>query len=366
MKSWRPFACLLPALLLVACGKPEPLRIAYLGELSGPSADVGEAARNGTLMAIEQLKDGLPKDGRPLEILVRDIGQTPESARQAAEKLVASRPEVIIGPTTSGLADAILPIIEAARIVLISPTASAAKFKGKDDYFFRTNLTTRENTQHYAEHYFAKGLKRVAVAVNENNRTFSESWLNEFRGAYQAIGGQISAVVYFDSTAEDLTPIVKQLLLPDVDALLLIANAVDTARLAQQAHKQQPALPLIAAEWAGTDQLIELGGKAVEQLMIVQNFNRDDDSPRYTAFKESYVRRYGKEPVYGSILAYDAAAAVMEALSRRPPGTPVKQALLSLGPFSGLQQEISFDAFGDTRRTAHFIVIRNGRFVREP
>ena len=35
------------ALLLAGCAEPPPLRIGFLAELSGRSADLGEAARNG-------------------------------------------------------------------------------------------------------------------------------------------------------------------------------------------------------------------------------------------------------------------------------------------------------------------------------
>ena len=42
----------------------------------------------------------------------------------------------------------------------------------------------------------------------------------------------------------------------------------------------------------------------------------------------------------------------------------VKEALIKLGPYEGLQQQIRFDENGDTTRVAYFMVIRDGRFVR--
>lgn len=353
------------ALGLGACTEKTPLRIGLIGELTGRSADIGESARNGALLAIEQLKELPSLKGRAVEILVRDTGTEAETARKAAQELVAAGVEVIIGPTTSSMVDAVLPVIDSSNIVLVTPTASAVKFHGQDDNLFRINWTTRDNGRQNAEHYFNKGLKRVSVAVNENNRSFTESWLHEFQTAYQAIGGKIVAVTFFDSRSENHGPLIEDLLKPAPDGLILIGNAVDVARLAQQTYKQKPGLPLVAAEWAGSDKLIELGGKAVENLMLVQNYNRDDTSPRFMAFKESYQKRYGKEPDYGSVLAYDAASTVMEALSKRASGGKLKDALLKQGPFTGLQQEITFDANGDTVRTAHFMMIHHGKFVRE-
>lgn len=353
------------ALLLAGCSEPPPLRIGFLAELSGRSADLGEAARNGVILAVDQYREGRREDKRTLEIIVRDTGQTPESAASAAQELVAGGVELIIGPTSSAMVDNILPSVEKAGVVLLTPTASAVKFHGNDDALFRINLTTRDNGRHYAEHYFAKGFKRISAAANENNRSFAESWLGEFRAAFEALGGEIVSAPFFDSTAANYAPIIDTMLAPGPDALLFISNAVDAARLAQQARKAAPETPLIAAEWAGTAQLIELGGRAVEGLMIVQNYNQDDTSPRFQAFRAAYAKRFGKEPVFGSVLAHDAATVVLDALSRRPAGMSAKEALIKLGPYTALQQQIVFDGNGDTTRVAYFMTIRDGRFVRD-
>jgi branched-chain amino acid transport system substrate-binding protein len=203
------------------------------------------------------------------------------------------------------------------------------------------------------------------VAVNQNNRSFSESWLAEFRRAYEAIGGKVLAAPFFDSGAPSYEPLAHQLLGERPDGVLVIGNAVDSARLAQQVHKLQPGTPMIVAEWAGTSQLIELGGKAVEGMLLVQNYNQEDGSARYRAFHEAYRKRFGKAPVYVSVLTYDAGISVLTALARREGRMKMKQALLGFGPYDGLQQKISFDANGDAQRVAYFMRVKDGRFVRE-
>ena len=90
-----------------------------------------------------QQGEGRREDKRTLEIIVRDTGQTPESAASAAQELVAAGADLIIGPTNSAMVDNILPTVEKAGVVLLTPTASAVKFHGKDDMLFRINLTTR-------------------------------------------------------------------------------------------------------------------------------------------------------------------------------------------------------------------------------
>ena len=40
--------------LLSACGEKEPIRVGFLGGMSGKHSNLGESGRNGVLMAIEE------------------------------------------------------------------------------------------------------------------------------------------------------------------------------------------------------------------------------------------------------------------------------------------------------------------------
>lgn len=101
----------------------------------------------------------------------------------------------------------------------------------------------------------------------------------------------------------------------------------------------------------------------VDGLVIVQNYNREDDSPRFRAFREAYFKRFQKNPGYSSVSANDAATVLFDALRKRESGETVKAAVLRNGPYQGLQQQIVFDANGDTQRKVLFTEISEGRFV---
>lgn len=356
-------ALLFAAVLLAGCGEAPPLRIGFLGELTGRSADLGESGRNGALLAIDHFKENGALQGRKIDVLVRDTGADPAAARRATEELVAAGVEVIIGPMTSGMTDAILPVIEKAGVVAISPSASGLKFHGKDDHLFRINTTAADNGRTYAQRCTERGLKRLSVVVSEDNRSFSDSWLQAFREAFEQAGGRIVTASFFDSRENNLTPQVAQFLASAPDGLVLISNAVDTARLAQLVHKVRPNLPLIASEWAATEQLIALGGNAVENMMSMQYFDKSDPSPHVVAFREGFRKRFGKDPVFGSALAYEAAGIAVDTLVNHRTRASFKQDLLQRPAFRGLQQDIKFDATGDIAHKSYFVVIRNGEFV---
>jgi len=360
----RPIACLLALMALLAgCGPSDPVRIGFIGGLTGRFADFGLPGRNGVLLAVEQRNQAGGVLGRRVELLIRDDVQESERAVKVANELLAAQVEAIIGPMTSAMVKAVLPVTEPAGLIVISPTSAAVTLSGKDDFLFRLASTMREYMRISAAFHYQRGLRRVAVAYDMNNRAFSESTLDEFRTAFIALGGVVPVAVPFDSAKSPIfSDLVQQLLRAQPDALLFISGAVDTVLLSQQARKQSPELPLIATEWAATEQLVELGGQAVEGLYLGQFFNRDDRSPRYQAFRKAYRARFQQDPGYTSIMGYDAANVVLDALSGGASGQSLKDALLS-SSFEGVQQPVVFDRFGDAQRPTFTTVIRDGQFI---
>jgi len=76
----RTAALLLVLGLVNGCGPREPVRVGFLGGLSGRVADLGEAGRNGAQIAVEEVNRAGGIDGRRVELIVRDDAQNPEKA----------------------------------------------------------------------------------------------------------------------------------------------------------------------------------------------------------------------------------------------------------------------------------------------
>ncbi|MCK6412814.1 MAG: ABC transporter substrate-binding protein [Azonexus sp.] len=350
---------------LVACGKPEPIVIGLIAGLSDRGSDFGESVRNGVILAIEQQNTAGGIDGRMLELVIRDDGQNREQAVRAARELIALGPEIVIGPVTSSMAAVVVPLMNDAGLTLISPTVASPDFVGIDDQFFRVNRSTRAAAEHHAEMLFARGARRTALAYDTSNGPYSNTWLAAYRDRFAQLGGEVVAAVPFASSAQTgFAGILAEMLPGQPDSLLFVASSLDTARLCQQARKQAPKLLLSSTEWAASGEfLVEMGGEAVEGLLIAHAYNRNDNG-RFQVFRQAYRQRFQREFGSFSPLAHDTANIVFTALGKRRPGQTMKAALLGSGPYRGLQQEISFDAWGDATRQVYFTEIRNGQFVQ--
>ena len=361
---WRGLAGVLAALLLTACAPEPTLRIGLLAGLSGSVADLGEAARAGAQLAVEEVNAAGGLNGRMIELMSRDDGQDPGQARAAVVSFAADGVVAIIGPMTSTMAQAALPASTQAGLVLLSPTVSSSSLMGHDDALFMVLPSTQQNARQAAHYHVSRGLRRVVAFYDTRNSTYTEDWLKHYREAGVSHGLHLVQAVPFASGREDsYLQAVRQLRARDVDGILYVSNAVDTVRLlllARQAGWRQPAL---GVTWSATEQLLELGGREVEGLSSGQLFNREHTAPRYQDFVRSYRERFGQEPGFASVAAYDATQALVQALGRQQPGQSVKQALLQAGPYEGLQERWNFDVYGDAQRRNYVTVVKDGRYV---
>lgn len=350
---------------LMGCQPSGPIHLGFVGGLSGRVADLGIDGRNGAMLAVELRNKAGGVNGRQVELLVEDDEQNPEAARKAVGRLIGRGVDAVIGPMTSAMAMATVPLMDAAQVVMVSPTVTTTELNGLDDYFFRVVASTRTYARKSADYHFRNlGLRRVAAIHDLRNKSYSERWLEDYRAAFTAAGGRLVADVSFLSGDETrFADLGRQLLRAKPDGILIIANSVDAAMLCQQLRKLNASIPIAASEWAGTERLAELGGRSVEGIVLGQFFDRQGAQPSYVEFRRDYIASYGKEPGFAGLNAFDAANVVLEGLQHQVPGQSLKQTLVTRKTFAGAQSPVVFDAFGDTTRETFMTTVKNGAFV---
>jgi branched-chain amino acid transport system substrate-binding protein len=350
--------------LLVSCDKPQPIKIGFVAGQSGRVADLGVAGRNGVLLAVEEINAAGGINGRLVELIVRDDEQKPEAARHAMAELLAQKVEVIIGPMTSSMAMVLVPLANAARVPLVSPTVTTTDLSGRDDYFLRIISSTAEYAAKNAQYQYRLGHRRVAAIYDMGNRAYTESWINHFRTSFELQGGEVVAVETFTSgVTPSFQEPCRKVLASKPDTVQIAANAVDAALIAQQLRKLDPKVNLGFVEWAATERLLELGGVAVDGAVVDQYVDRDSTAPAYRKFLADYRERFKLEPGFAGVASYDTARIVFAALAKREKGVGLREAIVGGGPYQGLQQQIILDRFGDANRPTMLSVIRQGQFV---
>jgi branched-chain amino acid transport system substrate-binding protein len=368
MRAPRLPAILLALALGAGCRRSEPLRVGLVAGLSGRHYDLGVACRNGAQLAVEDVNAAGGVRGRALELLVRDDAQDPEVARRAVRELIDAGVVAIVGHCTSAMAQATLPIANEARVLMISPTVSSAALLGKDDWLILADASGTTTAEGLADYFVrTRDGHTVTVLLDASNRAYADPWRRTFTASLEASGGRIARVVEFTSgQVGSYAALAGEALADEPDAVLLVANAFDTAMLAQQIRKRTPGpagVQLLGTGWSFTDDLVRHGGSAVERALFVHKVNPDDTRPPATRFRTIYAARFGTAPFFAAIEAYDSVQLLAAGLARDPTREGVRREILSLGTFRGLTEEFAIDSFGDAHRRNHISTVRDGRFL---
>ncbi|MBA7568799.1 hypothetical protein ES708_10534 [subsurface metagenome] len=348
------------------CRKADPIKLGFVGGLTGRFSDLGTAGRNGALLAVKEANERGGINGRAIELITRDDKQDPTVAVQADRELIAAGVTAIIGHMTSTMTLAALSLINEEQVLMVSPTTSTEELTGIDDYFFRVSATYKEETESLADHAFhTRGLREIAALYDLANRGYTEGFYQNFKEEFEKLGATIIFSKGFTSGKDlSFSTLADEILSTEADAMLIVAGALDTAMICQQLRKKYFNGVIIPCGWAMTPELISHGGSAVEGLVISQQFDRNSTAPDYLHFKSDYRSRFGNEPNFASVHAYNAVNVILEALSIDSNPDNLKRTIIAKKTFTGLQRDFEIDRYGDAHSQRILLTIRNGQFTR--
>ncbi len=351
---------------LAACSSRDPIRLGFLGGLSGRIADLGIGGRNGAQMAVDDLNADGGIGGRRIELLTRDDQQDAEVARRQTAELFDAGIACLIGPMTSQMALAILPLAEQRGIPVVSPLSGSNAFSGRRDVFFRVVSDAERSARQQGVALYRRGMRRLLPVTDVGNAAFTRGWNDALVAQFVAEGGTaLPALEYVAGPEVRFVELAKQVAATDADGLTIAASAADCAVFVQQVRRLRPAMAAGLSVWAGTEELPSLGGAALDGVIVTQFFDRFSKAARWLDFVARYRQRFGDTPGYTALNGYDAT--MMAATALRSAGRDgLLASLREVRAVEGLQRRLTFDEFGDCLSLPFLAELRNGQYAAVP
>lgn len=345
----------------------ETIKIASQSPLSGPQSVLGTAIRNGTDLAIQQLKKPIEDLGFKIEYVPFDDQATPDVGVANAQNIVNDSSILgVIGHLNSGVAIPSSEVYAKSDLTMISPANTNPKVTDRESTHRVTNrVCGRDDIQGpVGAKYAAETLKAKTVYILNDKTAYGEGLAAAFRDAAVAEGIQ---VLGYEGTEEAsnfdaiLTPVAA--LNPDV---LYWGGIYDKGGpLFKQAREKGITAQFLGGDGMDSSDLPKLAGDAVIGTIFTTTAGPATLFPDAKQFIEDYkatfktdiVETYSPEAYSAtSILLAGIEKAIEDNGGKLPTRAQVADAVRATKDFKTIIGTISFDANGDPQEATYYTV----------
>jgi len=355
--------------------------IGLIMPLKGRYAPYGEAALKSVLLAAGIFG---PAVERPVDVIVRDVGESPAEGAGAVTTLAEKKNVVgIVGPLLNSTAYQSAARAEALSIPLIT-LSRKEDISGAGGYVFRNSLSPSEEARAVAE-YAVNALGNIKFAVLYPEDLSGKIMAKTFMDTVIGLGGEVTAVSSYKRDTKDFSNILVDLFKIETDEVqegrrmikeyfpsaevdaLYIPDDYRTISLITPYIKYYNIedLQLLGSSGWDSKRLVEMAGRGVDGAVFVDGFFAGSKRESSSVFALHFRDAYGRSPGELEAEAYDATGILIKAIDSDNPGRrAVRDRLLEMSGYEGAGGPMSFDRFGGSVKKP-FILTVKGRSIVE-
>jgi branched-chain amino acid transport system substrate-binding protein len=349
-----------------AGGGGDTVKIAVVFPMTGDNAEYGQSFLVAAQIMVEKWNKAGGVLGKQIEIVNYDDKNSAEEAASIAQKIVSDKDIIgVMGHFSSGVSMTAAPAYQENKVIQISNTASHPDYSGIGNYIFRNNTVISEEF-------------KVVVDVAANDLNLKNVGIIAIKTDWGTTAGGIAAdlvksnsklnLVGYEQvleTSDDYTPVIAKMKAAGAEAIIAVGMYSLYGPLARQYKEADPNIQLLGVSNAYTQQIIQLGGDAVEGLFAPVSFFAESTDPAVVEFVDEFKKRFGMEPSSLAAQAYDSIGILLEAIKEAGAldREAVRDAVNNIN-YPGITGPTTFDARGDASKTFQKVVIRNGKFVQ--
>ncbi len=321
-----------PASTTAAAGGP--IRIGYITDLTGTTAQFGRDGVDGTNLYFESVNNTVA--GRKVEVVAVDDEIKPDVGVTKAKQLVESnKVSMIIGVLNTAICYALASYARDAQVPLIITQGCASQFYASDPrfastYVSRLSLVPMALADPMAEWAYQQGLRKAGFMTFDQIGGLEAADL--FAAAFIKRGGTIVQELHppFPNNP-DFGPYLAQLD-PATDVLFSFEPGIDGLRFAQQLQnyggQKKPKVLDFAGVVTDPSNLGQLKDAAVG-MVAGQTVDFNSTAPDYQKMVQAWKAKYGDRPLSVNVVnAYGTAQAIAGTIQKVNGNVEDKKAFL--------------------------------------
>ncbi len=310
-------------------------------------------------------------DGKRIELVVKDDGNDPDSARRVAERFARETDVVaVVGHYYSSTAMGAGPVYQREGLVNIVPLANDPRVTAAREWVFSMLPNTTIEGRFMAT-YIQEVLGGEHVAILAETGAYGAGLAGAFKERARELGLQIASVSEFDPD-RDLPPdFARSALMPfrgQLDAVIIYSQTEVGKKIIEQVRNAGIAAPIFSPSAFVEDaKLPDSYAPYDGELLAVSPFLFQIGNQQATRFRQTWLREYGERPGTNAALAHDAVRLVAEAVdSVGRDSVAIRRWLAELGrertPLEAVTGPLGFDEHGAMKRPLYVTRVADGEF----
>ncbi len=336
------------------------VKIGHVGPTSGSIAHLGKDNEMGARMAVDELNaKGVTIGGKKakFELLAEDDAGDPKQGTAAAQKLVDSKVNGVVGHLNSGTSIPASKIYSDAGVPQISPSATNPKFTRNG---YKTTFRVVADDVHLGGtlgKYAVQQLKGKSIAVIDDRTAYGQGVADEFEKSVKAAGGKTVGREFTSDKATDFTAILTSLKAKSPDIVFFGGMDAVAGPMMRQMKQLGINAKFMGGDGICTGELPKLaaGTMADGQVVCAEAGGVEGAGKKsMDDFKIAFKKKFNTDVQLYAPYVYDAVNVMVAAMVKAGSAEPVKYlpVLAKTDGYKGVTGTIGFDGKGDIKNGA--------------
>jgi branched-chain amino acid transport system substrate-binding protein len=292
------------------------LKVGLLLPYSGTYAALGNNITDGMKLAAREHGDKL--GGREIEWVAVDDESDPAKAPANTNKLViGEKVDILTGPVHSGVAMAMLQIVQQEKTLTVVTNAGAQAATGKlcAPHIFRTSFSNWQTSYPCADVMLKAGHKKVVLLFW--NYSFGQESMAAFKEGFAKGGGTVVKEIAVPFPTTEFQANLSEIAALKPDAVFVFFAGAGAAKLVKDyaAAGLSQRIPLYGSGFL-TEGVLAAQGPAAEGIKTTLHYADDLKTPANLRFREAFKKATSRDADVYAVAGYDTVNLLAAALDK--------------------------------------------------
>ncbi|MFY1635420.1 ABC transporter substrate-binding protein [Solwaraspora sp. WMMB335] len=311
----------------------EPVRIGLIVPQTGGYKPIGDEMLNGFQLFLDNNERRF--GGRPVDLVIADEGETPQSGQAAVESLLKQQVLALTGVANSAVMLAIRDTVEQAQVPLVGSNASPRNLQSVV-YIWRTSYVSDEPGLALGAYLAREVPDDGQVAIVAADQPAGRDLVQGFREAFGTSDERIAApVIWADPTPnpgrDTFTEAIGEVVSQDPAAVYCYFTGSAAVAFIRQLRDTGYDGPIYGPGFLTEGTVVDQLGDEATGIVTALNYSADLDNSANLRFASGYRKRFGASPTTYAMASYDAAQVLDKAIRTTDPGVSAQELNLALG-----------------------------------